>query len=325
MKIKNKCQICGKRVKIIIHDIYDDRYGAPGLYNIYRCLSCGYGFIDYKINPKKIGEFYNKYYPFLKVTPKKIKNSILARSHLYTWLTGTYNAAHLYIKPHSLVLDIGSGNGQSLIEIIKLGGEAFGIEPDPNVQKIARKLHLNIYQGLITDNPFPDKKFDFITASQVLEHDSNPRCFLKAIKGKLKNNGEVILSFPNCDSLYRKIFGKKWIHWHVPYHCNFFTKKSFGILANEMGFKIIKSKTITPNLWTVLQMRRLFTSPHKNEKNAIWNLQHHWANKKSKKSKIITATLKLTLNLAIIMIAPIDRFIDLIGQGESFLVWLEKK
>lgn len=322
--MKNKCKICGTRVKLLIHDIYDDRYGAPGSYNIYRCKKCGFGFTNPKIRNTKVGEFYDRYYPLSAVTPEQVKKSAVIKSALFTWLTGTDNVSHLYIKPHTSVLDIGSAGGQSLIEISKLKGKAFGIEPNPNAKIIAKKLNLDVYTGLITDNPFPDKKFDFVTASQVLEHDCSPKTFLKAVRKKIKKNGTVILSVPNFDSVYRKIFGKKWIHWHVPYHCNFFTKKSFEILANEMGFKIIKSKTITPNLWTVLQIRRLFTSPHKNEKNAIWNLQHHWSNKRSIKSKIITATLKLTLNLAIIMIAPIDRFVDLIGQGDSFVVFLEK-
>lgn len=314
--MKKICTLCGQKAKLFVNNISDDRYGAPGLYNIYRCEHCGFGFINSKIKSSEIGEFYNKYYPLSIMSPEQVKNSAVIKSAFYTWLIGANNVSHLYIKPHSSVLDIGSASGQSLIEISRLKGKAFGVEPDPSAQKIAKKLKLNVYKGLITDNSFPNKKFDFITASQVIEHDHNPKTFLKAIRKKIEKNGVVILSFPNCDSIYRKIFKKRWINWHVPYHCNFFTKKSFTILANTSGFEIINMKTVTPNIWTILQIRRLLTNPKTGEKNTVWN-------QKSKQTGINNVA-KVFLTIVMLMIIPINRIIDFFGQGDSFLIWLKK-
>lgn len=323
--MKKICIVCGKKAELFINRIFDDRYGAPGLYNIYRCRYCGFGFLNPQIKRTEIGEFYNKYYPLSGLTSEDVRNSANIKSALYTWLTGTNNTTHLYIKPNSIVLDIGSASGQSLIEITKLKGEAFGVEPDPGAQKIAKDLNLNVYKGLITNNPYPGKKFDFITASQVLEHDPNPQTFLKAAEKKLKKDGILILSFPNCDSIYRRIFKKRWINWHVPYHCNFFTKASFIKIAKLTGLKVIKMKTITPNLWTILQMKRLFTKPVEGKKDEFWKVQDEVLDKVVFcRQTLLTVILKLLINIIMVILIPVNRITDLFGQGDSFIIFLKK-
>ena len=53
-------------------------------------------------------------------------------------------------------MDIGCGSGVSLIEAENLGANAFGLEADPNVEKIAKNLNLNIFQGNLDESPFKD-------------------------------------------------------------------------------------------------------------------------------------------------------------------------
>lgn len=316
--MKYQCKICGKEARLFIKAVFDDRYKAPGFFDIYRCPECGFGFMNSFIQPEKAGEFYGKYYPLSKVTPSQVRNQAAIKPAIFNWLFGTSNIAHLYIKPHSLVLDIGSASGVSLLEIGKLKGKAYGVEPDHHAQKIAKKLNLHVFKGFITDNPFPDKKFDFITASQVIEHVPDAKVFLEAIGKKLNQKGQVILSFPNTDSLYRKIFGRRWINWHIPYHSNFFTKKSFKILAHSTGFKVLKTKTVTPNIWTILQLRRFLVRSRAVVKSEIWAVRDD-------RSKLAATVLKVIVILAIIIVTPLNRIIDLLGQGDSIIVWLEQK
>ena len=60
---------------------------------------------------------------------------------------GTDNQGQFYAKKDDLFLDIGCGSGASLIQAEKLGANAFGLEADPNVEKISKELNLNIFQG----------------------------------------------------------------------------------------------------------------------------------------------------------------------------------
>ena len=98
-------------------------------------------------------------------------------------------------------------------------------------------------------------------------------------------------------------------------------------MVKECGFKIINKKTITPNIWTVMQIRALFKSEKIGKKSKLWNKSY--LNKKGGKEKIkilkyFKNILKLILNF---LITFINRTIDILGKGDSliFFLILEKK
>lgn len=322
-----KCLICKSPCGIFQKKIFDDRYGAPGKYSIYKCINCGFGRLEPVLNYQKIGQFYAKYYPLDLITAEQVKKRVNIKPKWLAWLTGTNNTAHWLIQPNSTVLDIGSGSCVSLLEIKKIGGRAYGIEPDPNAQKIAQQLKLKVFKGFISDNPFPNKRFDFITSSQVIEHEPDPVNFLKSTAQYLNQNGKVILSFPNSDSLYRKIFNKTWINWHVPYHINHLTKRSLHYLAKQTGFRVVKLTTVTPNLWTVLQLAMFLSKTKEGEKSSIWSVNQNTdilvKNSVLFKYKIIF--LKIVIIMIKIPVAVVNRIMDIFGEGDSFLAVLEKK
>jgi len=306
-----KCTICKGKTKSLHNNLYDDRYGAPGNFSINCCKKCGFCRIDPVLNKDKIGKFYQKYYPLSSLKVTDVKKSINNFPKFVNWIMGTNNITHRYIDKNSNVLDVGSASGVSLLEIKKLGGNAYGVEPDPNASRIAKALKLNVFKGFLTDGPYPNTKFDFVTASQVIEHEPDPLKFLISAKKKLKKDGKIILSFPNFGSLHSKVFGREWINWHVPYHINYFNKKSFKLLVKKAGLRILKEKTITPNIWTVLQIRKLFIKNKIGEKNILWTI---------KKSSWIVKMLNLAL---FVLITPINRIVDKSGYGDSLLIILD--
>lgn len=320
-----KCKICGGKTHLYLKDLYDDRYGAPGLHAVYRCGSCGYGITYPGIKKNQIGKFYARYYPLASYSALDIKNLAKIPSKFARWVKGLNHTCHWYIRKNKKVLDIGSGSGVSLLEIRKLGGIGFGIEPDPNAQKIAKRLHLKVFPGFLTDNPFPGVKFDYVTASQVIEHDPDPVDFLKVARQRLNKGGKIILSFPNIDSLYEIIFKEKWLNWHVPYHLSFMSKKSLQIAVDKAGLRIIKIRTITPNLWTFLQLRMYLSPIEEGKPNPIWVSTKKMSTSKTADSYIKMSLMKKSLSLVIILLSILNRIIDVIGQGDSILVFLANK
>lgn len=317
--MKNKCLICQNPTEMHLSGLFDDRYGAKGKHNIHRCNSCGFARTHPGLNKSAIGKFYAKHYPLSKVSASALLKKANVEKPFTAWFNGRNNTAHWYASKGESVLDIGSGSGISLIEISMLEAIPYGVEPDPNAQKLAQALKLNVYEGFITDNPFRGKKFDLITASQVIEHEPDPLKFLIALRKKLKKNGRGILSFPNSKSLNRYIFGKRWLHWHVPYHLNFFSKKSFNLLAKNSGLKVVSTKTVTPNEWTLLQLRMLTTSPVEGKASTIWN------NSGTGNSSRGSASLKTKLQYLLVLvlkyaITPLNRIIDALSLGESLVV-----
>ncbi len=319
------CRICKSPTKLFLKELYDDRYGAKGFHNIYRCEKCGYGITSPGIKKQDIGKFYAKHYPLALYSADQVRKMANLPPMFASWLKGTDNMSHWYVKKDKKVLDIGSGSCLSLLEIQKLGGKAYGVEPDPNAQVIAKKLHLNVFQGFISDNPFPKVIFDYITASQVIEHDPDPIAFLKKAKDKLSENGEIILSFPNIDSIYRKIFGGKWLNWHIPYHLSFLTIKSLVLVTDKVGLKIRKIRTITPNLWTLMQLRMIISPITHGEVNPIWMTNAGNDDSLLAKNNFKIRFFKKMLPVFIFLFSFVNRIIDLVGLGDSYLVFLENE
>ena len=325
MIISRACPTCRSSLKLTQKDLFDDRYGSPGKHSVFSCPKCGFGKTIPGLNRQNIGKFYARYYPLSNENPKEMHSKVKIVTKFQAWLEGTDNTTHWYTRPGQKVLDIGSASGISLMEITDLGGDPYGVEPDPNGKRLAKLLGLKVHQGFITDNPFPKIKFDLITASQVIEHEPTPTKFLKSIRRKLNNQGQVVLSFPNYNALYRHIFGRRWLHWHIPYHLNFFTQASFRKLAKRTGFKIIKIRTITPNLWTILQLRVLIYQPKEGTVNPIWRKTSIRRSRNlAPQLALFDQILHLVAKLSVWGIMPINRLIDLVGLGESFLVIMRK-
>lgn len=68
------------------------------------------------------------------------------------------------------VLDIGCGDGRGLELLAKEGFEAEGIDINKEKIKTAQEHRLKAIYGIQEEMPFPDKSFDTIFASHVLEH-----------------------------------------------------------------------------------------------------------------------------------------------------------
>lgn len=313
-----RCKICNSRTEIWYKKLYDDRHGYLGYFDIKRCLNCGFAQTDPQLPAEKIEGLYSKYYPRQKIDLKKIKRKNHQIDNRFeVWLKGVTHGCEYWVDKETKVLDVGSGLGFSLLRLESIGCKAFGLDPDQNAKKVARKFGLKFHHGFIEDNPFPKEKFDFVIASQVLEHTNSPKEFLVFCKSRLKKGGKVILSFPNTDSLGRKLFGKNWLHWHIPYHLNHFNRKSFLFLAKKVGLEIETIKTITPNLWTNLQIKRLMHKPEMGERDVSWD-----SGKKPKgKTKKYARPVKALFNF-LEKYNLLNRAIDFLGYGESYLVIL---
>jgi len=242
------------------------------------------------------------------------------------WSKGLMTNCHYHIPKNKgyEVLDIGSGVGYSLLEIKNMGNIPFGLDPDTNGRKVAKKYNIPFHYGFIEDKPFNNKKFDYVVASQVLEHTNNPIRFLKFCKQRVKPEGKIILSFPNPNSYTRQMLDKRWLHWHIPFHLNHFSKKSIYLLAKESGLKVEKIQTITPNMWTNLQIRRLLQNSQEGVRDEFWDSgkPSTFSNKQSKVQEIIMAYLP-KVNYILEKYNYLNRIIDSSGGGESFVVYFK--
>ena len=310
-----RCKICGSRLKIWYKKLFDDRHGYPGYFDVLKCTNCGFAQTKPQIKENSIKKLYKDFYPRKNLDLKNIKIQDFKENNRFKfWRKGLFINCHYLVKPKSDVLDVGSGVGYSLLWLENQGNSAYGIDPDANALTVAKKFKLNFHLGFIDDHPFGNKKFDYITGSQVIEHTGNPIKFLGLCKQRLKPNGKIILSFPNTDSLTRRILGKDWLHWHIPFHLSHFNKKSIYLLAQSAGLTVKSIKTVTPNIWIILQIRKLLLKPKMGKRDMFWD-----GGQENK--KIANSPIKKLLFL-LEEYNFINIIVDAIGLGDSFVVTL---
>ncbi len=329
-QIYSKCIICGTELIPFIKEIWDDRYGCPGIFAIERCPNCGQMATIPRLQESDLPELYSKYYPRSKVVYEELTVEAdrvkLPGAAQTRWWEGTDNQGHYLAKSGQKVLDIGCGSCLSLLELRNLGVEAYGVEADPSVQAIAEHFDLHVHIGNIHDNPFPDEVFDLITLNQVIEHVPDPAALLQIVKKRLTEGGQIVLSFPNGDSLQRKLSGSRWINWHVPYHQHHFNRHSFTILAEQEGFEVTRFRSVTPNLWTLLQMAAMGKPPIEGDASSSWGATDAIASpSKWNFKRIAKGLLRRVRPLANPLIGLNNRFFDVLGQGDSLIVVIQIK
>jgi len=312
-----------------IGQIWDDRYGCPGVYSIYRCVSCAQMMTTPPLSEEDLPGLYSKYYPRSDIDFESLEREAALVDKPYSawrrWLAGTNNQGHYMARPGQRVLDIGSGSCLSLLELRHMGVETFAVETDPNVRAIADRYDLNVHIGSIHDTPFPNLSFDLITLNQVIEHVPDPGSLLRVVRDRLAPGGRVILSFPNAMSLQRWLTGTRWINWHVPYHQHHFNKRSIELLAYKEGYRVERASTVTPNLWSVLQLGSLRKPPAEGVASATWEGGGGADDvRTSFSTKVRLRLLRELHSLASPLLVPLNRIVDQLGLGDSLLIVLRK-
>jgi SAM-dependent methyltransferase len=113
------------------------------------------------------------------------------------------------IAPGQEVLDLGYGDGLFL-DAVSLKSRLTLVEGSSELveEAISKAKKLNrdvtIIHSLF-ENYVPEKKFDVIVASHVLEHVDEPALLLRKIKSWLKPEGQLICIVPNRESLHRRL------------------------------------------------------------------------------------------------------------------------
>lgn len=315
-----RCKICKGKTGIRYRDLYDDRHGYPSSFDLMECFECGFMQTSPQLTIREIGKIYSEYYPRSNITSDQVRDAAKNMPDEGTiYKKGLGGTCHFDTKKGERVLDIGSGVGYSLAEIKKLGGMAYGVDPDINAKRIALELKFNFQLGFLEDCRFPKKYFDLITASQVLEHTPDPIGLLISCKKLLKDGGRIRMSFPNTGALYQKLWGRYWLHWHIPYHLNHFNERSLEVLAKKAGLRIAKLETVTPNLWTILQIRSSVSQVRVGQRNTMWDTGEISTKKSKSKRNFMRSTLLKVLPVIEYCLSA-NRLIDRLGFGESFVV-----
>jgi hypothetical protein len=132
-----------------------------------------------------------------------------------------------------------------------------------------------------------------------------------------------VLVFPNTSSLLRRLSGNRWINWHIPYHLHHFDRKSFERMARNCGFEVVRARTITPNVWTLLQLRASRYTPELGQPSSIWSVTNRSdaATGDNSKGYLLRTLLRFSV---LSTFAIVNRVVDALNMGDSLLVELRR-
>jgi 2-polyprenyl-6-hydroxyphenyl methylase/3-demethylubiquinone-9 3-methyltransferase len=143
-------------------------------------------------------------------------------------------------------LDVGCGNGSITKKLSHFFKSTTGIDLSSQGIEQAKKVNnTNIeFLNLGLELLIKKRKFDFVSAIEVIEHQYDPYLFIKQLAQVTSDNGYVLISTPYhgyFKNLFIALFGKMdrhftalWRHGHI----KFFSKKTLTelILAKNTNF-----------------------------------------------------------------------------------------
>jgi SAM-dependent methyltransferase len=249
-KLLPKCPICGGNEIVKIGNPKISSQAAKLLhteYKVVKCKTCRFYYVypEISLGDKEWEKLYGTEYFSGKTSWWKRKRCKDRKQRL-NWLQECCN--------HNITrfLDIGCGEGYTLLDASKRGWSAYGIDISDNRVDSARMDNITFWKKDIFQAAFPNDFFDCIYMDSVLEHLIDPYRHLLEIKRILRKGGTLYIGVPNEDCLFNDVkrllfilMGKHNLSAHLypfkrPFHVIGFTKDSLFRILDKSGFEIIR-------------------------------------------------------------------------------------
>lgn len=136
------------------------------------------------------------------------------------------------MPPKGDALEVGVGSGRFASSL----GVKFGLDPSPELLKIAKSRGIEIHDGVAEYLPFPDHKFDTVLFITTLCFVDDPLKALSEAKRVLKWNGRIIVGMIDKDSSLGKLYETNKKQNIFYQHAHFFSVPEVTALLKKIGF-----------------------------------------------------------------------------------------
>tara|TARA_B100002051_G_scaffold276634_1_gene326377 strand:- start:12117 stop:13133 length:1017 start_codon:yes stop_codon:yes gene_type:complete len=227
------CIVCGEKN-------YKQVFGKYGFLYV-QCTNCTHVYVQNRLKDEKILEDYSGGNTLEKITHKIEKTDKLQEYafNLYNKYLSLFS--DLGLSKGNLI-DIGCGSGNFVDFCVKNSSfNVFANEINEDMHDGLREIvGDNLISGPIEEQDFEGRGFDIVTLWGVLEHLIDPVSVLKKAKSITNENGYILALLPNIKSRAIKLLGARTPTLNPKVHIQMFTKKSFKLMCDDLGIKIIK-------------------------------------------------------------------------------------
>lgn len=239
-----KCRCCGSEklepvvslgLSPLANNLLDNEDQPDDMYplEMQRCVSC-----------------YNCQLSMVVPATKMFDNYLYVSSTSKSFRDHFENAANQYIKDFnlnekSLVVDIGSNDGVSLVPLKNKGIKVVGVEPAKNIAKIANNNNIETINDYFTSDVVKTienihGKADLITASNVFAHADHLDHLLNNAMYLLKDDGTFIIEVQYLIDTVNDLTYDNIYHEHV----NYWSVTSLHTFVKSLGYYISKVEHI---------------------------------------------------------------------------------
>jgi 2-polyprenyl-3-methyl-5-hydroxy-6-metoxy-1,4-benzoquinol methylase len=251
-----QCRRCGADGRVLHERLHDRILHAPGEWALRTCDRCRLAWLDPQPQVDDLARLYDGEYMTHAASPADAHVGAVTRRYLaaaYGYGGPPVGAGRrsavtaiddalggqvcwLPFRPGGTLLDVGCGSGAFLARMRALGWQVAGVEPDPAAAAVARDVHGLDVEVDIT--PSGTRPFDAITMHHVIEHLPDPFATVAALARRLSEGGRLVVVTPNIESVGRRRFGARWVHWDPPRHLWLFSLTALQEVATAAGLKV---------------------------------------------------------------------------------------
>mgnify|MGYP002640192022 CR=1 FL=1 len=142
--------------------------------------------------------------------------------------------------PGGRVLEVGCCTGTLLNELQNCGMSCVGLEPNGFAARYGRaKYGLDIRTETLEESSLEEASFDVVLFLHVIEHVTDPKVTLQAIRRILKPGGLLVVETPRYDTVTFKAFGKHERNIVDNWHLYFFSRDSLKQMLVASGFNVV--------------------------------------------------------------------------------------